>query len=183
MASRIRPVWTEARVAAPAYTVRCMPADNLAVHLAVTLAPQGSVLVVDASHEPERGYWGEVLTTAAQSRGLLGLVIDGCVRDVAALEAHAFPVFSAGLALRGAAKASGGAVGVPVTVGSVEVDPGDWVVGDRDGVAVVPSAELEQVIAAGEQRAAKESELFVRLKAGATTVELLGLDTSPVQQR
>ena len=63
MASRIRPVWTGARVAAPAYTVRCMPADNLAVHLAVTLAPQGSVLVVDASHEPERGYWGEVLTT------------------------------------------------------------------------------------------------------------------------
>jgi 4-hydroxy-4-methyl-2-oxoglutarate aldolase len=68
-----------------------------------------------------------------------------------------------------------------VTVGDVEVDPGDWVVGDRDGVAVVPGAQLEEVIVAGEQRAAKEAELFLRLKGGATTVELLDLDTSPVQ--
>ena len=141
-------------VAAPAYTARCAPADNLAVHLAVTLAPPGSVLVVDASHEPERGYWGEVLTTAAEARGLAGLVIDGCVRDTAALEAHGFPVFSAGVALRGAAKISGGVVGAPVTIGDVEVDTGDWVVGDRDGVAVVPDGRLwTEVIAAGEARA------------------------------
>lgn len=182
MGPRIRAVWPGAAVAAPAYTVRCTPADNLAVHLGVTLAPPGSVLVVDASHEPERGYWGEVLTTAAESRGIVGLVIDGCVRDGAALEAHGFPVFSAGIALRGAAKTSGGAVGAPVTIGGVEVDTGDWIVGDRDGVAVVPAAQLDEVVAAGEQRAAKEAEMFVRLKQGATTVELLGLDTSPVER-
>src|SRR3954454_24549904 len=128
MAPRIRAVWPGATVAAPAYTVRCAPADNLAVHLAVTLAPAGSVLVVDASHEPERGYWGEVLTTAAETRGLAGLVIDGCVRDTEALEAHGFPVFSAGVSLRGAAKSAGGAVGSTVRVGDVEVDPGDWIV-------------------------------------------------------
>src|SRR3954468_636965 len=121
MAPRIRAVWPGATVAAPAYTVRCAPADNLAVHLAVTLAPAGSVLVVDASHQPERGYWGEVLTTAAETRGLVGLVIDGCVRDSAALHAHGFPVFSAGLALRGASKVLGGEVGSPVTVAGVEV--------------------------------------------------------------
>jgi 4-hydroxy-4-methyl-2-oxoglutarate aldolase len=182
MAPRIKAVWLGAAVAAPAYTARCSPADNLAVHLAVTLAPAGSVLVVDASHEPERGYWGEVLTTAAEARGIVGLVIDGCVRDVAALEAHGFPVFSAGVALRGAAKTAGGAVGLPVMVGAAEVDPGDWIVGDRDGVAVVPSAQLGDVIAAGDQRAAKEAEMFARLKAGASTVELLDIDTSPVQR-
>jgi 4-hydroxy-4-methyl-2-oxoglutarate aldolase len=182
MSPRIRAVWPGATVVAPAYTVRCTPADNLAVHLGVTLAPTGSVLVVDASHEPERGYWGEVLTTGAEARGLAGLVIDGCVRDVAALEAHGFPVFSAGIALRGAAKASGGAVGVPVTVGDVEVHVGDWIVGDRDGVAVVPATQLFDVLAAGDARAAKEAELFTRLRAGSTTVELLGLDTSPVQR-
>jgi 4-hydroxy-4-methyl-2-oxoglutarate aldolase len=182
MAPRIRAVWLGATLAAPAYTVRCTPADNLAVHLGVTLAPRGSVLVVDASHEPERGYWGEVLTTAAEARGIAGLVIDGCVRDVAALEAHGFPVFSAGVALRGAAKTSGGAVGAPVTVGGVDVASGDWIVADRDGVAVVPAAQLAEVVAAGEARAKKEADLFVRLRDGATTVELLELDTSPVQQ-
>ncbi|MFL6239657.1 MAG: RraA family protein [Actinomycetes bacterium] len=182
MAPRMRPVWSGATVTAPAYTVRCAPADNLAVHLAVTLAPEGSVLVVDASHEPERGYWGEVLTTAAETRGLAGLVIDGCVRDTEALEAHGFPVFSAGVALRGAVKSAGGAVGIAVTVGDVEVDPGDWIVADRDGIAVVPLAQLTDVLAAGEARAAKEAGLFTALRAGQTTVELLGLDTSPVQQ-
>jgi 4-hydroxy-4-methyl-2-oxoglutarate aldolase len=182
MAPRIRAVWPGAALAAPAYTVRCAPADNLAVHLGVTLAPQGSVLVVDASHEPERGYWGEVLTTAAETRGLAGLVIDGCVRDVAALEAHGFAVFSAGVALRGAAKTSGGMVGASVTVGGVDVATGDWIVGDRDGVVVVPAEQLDEVIAAGQARAKKEADLFVRLREGATTVELLDLDTSPVQQ-
>ena len=182
MEPRIRAVWSGAAVAAPAYTVRCAPADNLAVHLAVTLASRGSVLVVDASHEPERGYWGEVLTTGAEGRGIAGLVVDGCVRDVAALEAHGFPVFSAGVALRGAAKTSGGAVGVAVTVGGVDVAAGDWIVGDRDGVVVVPAAQLAEVIAAGEARAKKEADLFARLRDGATTVELLDLDTSPVQQ-
>jgi 4-hydroxy-4-methyl-2-oxoglutarate aldolase len=182
MVPRIRAVWPGATVAAPAYTVRCAPADNLAVHLAVTLAPPGSVLVVDASHEPERGYWGEVLTTAAETRGLAGLVIDGCVRDTEALEVHAFPVFSAGVALRGAAKVAGGAVGVTVTVGDAEVSTGDWIVGDRDGVAVVSVAHLDELLAAGEARALKEAGLFEALRDGATTVELLGLDTSPVQR-
>src|SRR4051812_45238527 len=137
-APRLKAVWTGAQVAAPAYTARCNPADNLAIHLAVTLAPPQAVLVVDASHDPERGYWGEVLTTAAESRGITGLVIDGCVRDTAALQAHGFPVFATGVAIRGAQKVSGGAVGGHVTIAGAEVAPGDWVVGDRDGVVVVP---------------------------------------------
>ena len=116
MSPRLRPAWPGAAVAAPAYPVTLPPADNLALHAAVVRAPAGSVLVVDASSEPERGYWGEVLTTAAESRGLAGLVIDGGVRDVVALQAHAFPVFSALVALRGAVKVQGGSVGLPATV-------------------------------------------------------------------
>jgi 4-hydroxy-4-methyl-2-oxoglutarate aldolase len=181
-APRIKAVWPGARVAAPAYTARLSPADNLAIHLAVTLAPAGSVLVVDASQEPERGYWGEVLTTAAQARGLSGLVIDGCVRDVDALEAHAFPVFSAGIALRGAVKVNGGAVGVPVSVGGVSVSTGDWVVGDRDGVTVVPADSLTAVLEAAAVRTAKEQAMFAALQDGSTTVDLLSLDTSSVER-
>ena len=106
--------WSGAALAGPAYPVGCTPGDNLAVHVAITAAPAGSVLVVEVGPVPDRGYWGEVLTTAAQVAGLVGLVIDGGVRDVAALEAHRFPVFSSAIALAGASKDKPGTVGAPV---------------------------------------------------------------------
>src|SRR5579875_1152227 len=134
MHRRIKPVWPGAAVAAPAFPVRCTPGDNLAVHVAVTVAPPGSVLVVDVGQVADRGYWGEVLTTGAEAAGLAGLVIDGGVRDVAALEAHGFPVFSSTVALTGATKKERGAAGAPARVGGVVVERGDWVVGDADGV-------------------------------------------------
>jgi 4-hydroxy-4-methyl-2-oxoglutarate aldolase len=175
---RLKPAWPGAALAAPAYPVGCTPGDNLAVHVGVTTAPAGSVLVVDVGPVPDRGYWGEVLTTAAESAGLAGLVIDGGVRDVAALEAHGFPVFSSTISLPGARKDQPGTVGAPVTVGGVSVARGDWIVGDVDGVTVVPAASLEAVIAAGEAREAKEVGFFAALRAGSTTVELLSLDAS-----
>jgi len=182
MATRIKPAWPAARLAAPAYAVVCGRGDNLAVHVAVAEAPVGCALVVDAHEPSEIGYWGEVLTTAAESRGLAGLVIDGCVRDVAALAAHGFAVFCAGVALPGARKKGGGSVGGAATVGGVEVTTGDWVVGDADGVTVVPAASLDDVLTAATARAERESGMFDRLRAGATTLELLGLDPSPVSR-
>jgi 4-hydroxy-4-methyl-2-oxoglutarate aldolase len=180
---RLRPAWPGAALAAPAYPVGCTPGDNLAVHVAVTRAPQGSVLVVDVGRVADRGYWGEVLTTAAEAAGLAGLVLDGGVRDVAALEAHAFPVFSSTVALTGATKDKPGTVGAPVRVGGVLVSAGDWVVADVDGVTVVPGAALADVLAAGRAREAKEAGFFEALRAGSTTVELLGLDPSLVTER
>jgi 4-hydroxy-4-methyl-2-oxoglutarate aldolase len=175
---RLKPAWPGAALAAPAYPVRCTPGDNLAVHVAVTTSPAGSVLVVDVGPVLDRGYWGEVLTTAAEAAGLAGLVIDGGVRDVAALEAHRFPVFSSTISLPGARKDQPGTVGAPVMVGGVPVAMGDWVVGDVDGVTVVPEPSLDVVLAAGEAREAKEAGFFAALRAGATTVELLDLDAS-----
>jgi 4-hydroxy-4-methyl-2-oxoglutarate aldolase len=181
MRDRVRAGWPGARLAAPAYPVRCTTGDNLAVHVAVANAPRGCALVVDVGESRELGYWGEVLTTAAEARGIAGLVIDGGVRDVTALQAHGFPAFSTTIALPGATKQLPGTVGRPVRVGDVDVEPGDWVVGDADGVVVVPGGALEDVIAAGKARAAKEDGFFARLREGATTVELLGLDPSPVE--
>jgi len=165
--------------AGPAYTVTCAPADNLALHAAVVEAPPGSVLVV-STDPPERGYWGEVLTTGAEARGIRGLVIDGGVRDVAALEAHGFPVFSALIALVGATKVSGGQIGGAARVGGVDVETGDWIVADRDGVTVIASAELGPTMERGQSRAQKETVMFSELRGGATTVQLLGLDTTTV---
>ena len=181
MHPRIRAAWPGASLAAPAYAVSCATSDNLAVHAAVAEAPAGSALVV-AADPPERGYWGEVLTTGAEARGITGLVIDGGVRDVGALEAHRFPVFSARLALQGAVKVAGGEIGGVARVGDVDVATGDWVVCDRDGVTVVPAAALSEVVERGRARAAKEAVMFGELRAGSTTVELLDLDTTPVRR-
>ena len=156
MHPRVKPAWPGAHVAGPAYPVRCSPGDNLGIHVAVTRAPAGSVLVADMGGARDFGYWGEVLTTGAEARGIAGLVIDGCVRDGAALAGHGFPVFSTGLALPGATKEQPGSVARPVTVGDVAVEPGDWVVGDVDGVVVVPGAAVDDVLAAGRARAEKE---------------------------
>jgi 4-hydroxy-4-methyl-2-oxoglutarate aldolase len=180
MAPRVRPVWAGARLAAPAFTVRCTPGDNLGVHAGVARAPAGSALVVEVGIDRELGYWGEVLTTAAEARGLAGLVIDACVRDVAALEAHGFPVFSTGIALPGASKVLPAQVGAPAEVGGVVVRTGDWLVGDVDGVAVVAAADLDAVVASGRARAGREAEMFAALRNGSTTLELLELDETRV---
>jgi 4-hydroxy-4-methyl-2-oxoglutarate aldolase len=180
MRARIAAAWPGARIAAPALPVMCTPGDNLAIHAAVALAPAGNVLVVSVGEERELGYWGEVLTTAAQSRGVAGLVIDGCVRDIAEIERHGFPVFSTGIALPGASKRLPGAVGAVATVGDVYVYAGDWVVGDRDGVTVIAASALAQVLDDGRARAARENDYFAALRDGKTTVDLLGLDVSPI---
>jgi len=180
MSPRVRAAWPGARLAAPAFTVQCPPGDNLAIHVGVATAPAGSALVVQVDGIPERGYWGEVLSTAAEARGIAGIVIDGGLRDVDALRHHAFPAFSACIALRGAKKDAGGEVGGTVRVGDVAVQTGDWVVGDADGVVVIASGALDAVLAAGRARAEKEEGLFARLRDGATTIELLDLDATRV---
>lgn len=179
---RIKPAWPGARLAAPVYTATCPPGDNLAIHVAVAEAPAGTALVVDAHDQPERGYWGEVLTTAAEARGLVGLVIDGGVRDVSAVAAHGFPIFSALVALPGASKLGGGTVGGSIRVAGAEVSAGDWVVGDTDGVAVVAHRDLDAVLAAAWSRADKEAAMFDRLRQGSTTLDLLGLDPRSVDR-
>jgi len=178
MPPRIRPVWSGATLAAPAFPVGCTPGDNLAIHVAVARAPAGSVLVVEVGDVPGRGYWGEVLTTGAQARGLAGLVIDGGVRDVGALERLGFPVFSRTVSLPGATKSSRGTAGVATTVAGVPVASGGWVVGDVDGVVLVQRNELDGVLAAGRARATAEDGYFAALRGGATTVDLLGLDAA-----
>jgi 4-hydroxy-4-methyl-2-oxoglutarate aldolase len=182
MAPRIRPVWRGGHVSAPAFPATCTTTDNLAIHVAAAEAPAGSVLVVDVGADGARGYWGEVLTTAAEARGLKGLVIDGGVRDVDALETHGFPVFSTMVALRGATKLEPGRVGLPAEVGGVEVHAGDWIIGDVDGVTVIPASRLDEVLAAGRARAEKERHYFDELRAGRTTLQLLNLDDAPIER-
>ncbi len=177
----LRAMWRGASLAGPAFTVECGPGDNLGVHVGVASAPAGSVLAVSIPGHLRRGYWGEVLTVAATSAGLVGLVIDGTVRDIDAIERRQFPVFARGTALPGAGKLGPGSVGKQVVIGDAVVRPGDWLVGDADGVVVVPYERLEACSEAAAQRTDKESVIFSRLQNGSTTVELLGLDPAAIE--
>lgn len=173
----IRAVYPEARVCGRALTVFCHVGDNLMIHKAVSMARPGDVLVVNIRSDVNSGAWGEILTTAAEARGIAGLVIDGCVRDAEATRAHNFPIFSRGLAVGATMKKNLGLINHPITCGNITVCPGDLVVADIDGVVIVPKNRAAEVARLSEEREAKEAEMMEKLKAGVTTLELLNLNT------
>lgn len=171
----IRPIVPSLRLAGPALTVDCRPSDNLAIHYALTKAKPGDVLVVDAKGFIEAGPWGELMTLAAQKLGIVGLVIDGSVRDANSIVEMGFPTFSRGLSIKGTNKNQPGKVNVPVHIGGVMVNPGDIIVGDRDGLVVVEQSAVDEVIRLSRAREDKEKGIREGLEAGRSTVELLGL--------
>lgn len=168
----IRPVDPSLHMAGPAYTVRCHPGDNLAIHRAIAEAPEGCVLVVDAGGYTGGGHIGEIMCFACMQRGLCGLVIDGTCRDAEDIQALGFPVFSRGFNPNGTVKETVGQTGAPVVCGGVPVRPGDLVVGGRDGVAVIAQEDMQAVLERAEAIAAKEVRVLEELKQGRTTAEI-----------
>jgi len=178
LASAIKPLDPLRRLAGPALTVDAKPGDNLVIHYALTFAQPGDVLVVDAKGYTEAGPWGDILTLAAQKSGISGLVIDGAVRDGDTILKMGFPVFSRGLSIRAAQKNQPGRVNIPIICGGIGISPGDWIMGDRDGVVAIPSESVSAVIAAAKKREAAEIALRKGIEGGKSTVELLGLEAS-----
>ena len=170
----IRTVWPGAFVAGPAYPVECSPGDNLAIHVAMEKVPRGSVLVVSTDGF-NTGFWGEVLTLAAEAVGVVGLVIDGGVRDIAAPTVRRFQVFASGISMRGTIKASVPSVGKPISLAGTPVVAGDLVVADDDGVLVVPAAHVEATLVKGKARADKEAAVVEQLVQGRMTLDVWGL--------
>lgn len=170
----IHTVWPGASVAGPAYPLECSPGDNLSIHIAMEKVPRGSVLVVSTAGFVS-GYWGEVLTVAAEAADVVGLVIDGGVRDIAALTVRRFPVFSRGISMRGTIKASAPSVGQQISFAGTRVAVGDLVVADDDGVLVIPAAHVAHTLAQGQARADKEARMMQALTQGQSTLELMGL--------
>lgn len=178
-------VWPGAAFAATAFPVRCTPGDNLAIHVAVAQAPPGSALVVDVAGEAEYGYVDEILAVAARTRGVKGIVLDGCVRDIAAIARCALPVFGAGVAVREAAHEAGGSVGRQISMtaggpGPLPVRRGDWIVADDDGVVCLPRAQVSSIVARTLDSISREREIIDAVYAGESTLDLLGLDPSRV---
>lgn len=173
---QIKPVADSFAVCGPALTVHSPPGDNLWLHRALAIAEPGDVLVVNVSDAYDYGYWGEVMSTAARCRKLGGLVIDGCVRDLTLLREIGFPVFSRGLCIRGTGKDFGarGWLNAPLRIGDVVVHAGDLVVGDVDGVVVLPRESASRIIQDAHLREENEQAILRRLESGELTLDVYG---------
>ena len=172
----IKPLATGVRILGPAFTVLCHPQDNLMLHKALQLAQPGDVLVASTCGHFHAGYWGGLMATSAMAKGLAGLAIDGCVRDSAEMVQMGFPVFSRGTCIRGTTKGVLGKINHPLLFGEVLVHPGDLVLGDDDGMVVIPQAQIPQVLEASNRRVEAEEAKAGKLRQGTSSVELNKLD-------
>jgi 4-hydroxy-4-methyl-2-oxoglutarate aldolase len=171
----LRPMQEGARVGGTAVTVVCWPGDNLMIHAAVEQCGPGDIVVVTTTSPCGDGLFGELLATALIARGVRGLVIEAGVRDVDALRALGFPVWSVGVSAQGTVKATAGAVNVPIAVGGQVVRPGDAIIADDDGVVCVPRAEVAGVLDAALARVAKEEAARAAFRAGELSLDRYGL--------
>jgi 4-hydroxy-4-methyl-2-oxoglutarate aldolase len=175
MDPKIRALAPGLHMAGPAFTLRTKPGDNTGVFLAIHEAPVGSVLVIDGGGTLRVTIWGGTSTAYAQQKGLAGCVTNAGVRDLDEILESRFPVFAPGISVRGTVKDHKGWIGIPVCVGDVTVSPGDFVVGDSDGVVVVPAARVEEVAAAAVEQRRKEQDWDSRIRNGESGKAVMGL--------
>jgi regulator of RNase E activity RraA len=174
LSSRIQPR-THPQLVGRAFCARVVVGDSGSLHQALQEIPSGAVLVVDAGGFADRAVWGEVLTVVAQHRGVLGAVIDGAVRDVAAMRNRGFPIFSAAVSPAGPHKAGGGSWGGDVSCGGVIVRTGDLIVCDEDGIVAFPWEERKRISAAASATLAREEQLMAQIADGLNTAEYFGM--------
>lgn len=162
----LRAYHKEGRMAGTAFTVKTRPGDNLMVHKAIDLAEPGDVIVVDAGGDGTNAIVGEIMLRLAQRRGIAGFVIDGCIRDTEAFRKDVFPVYARGITHRGPYKDGPGEINVPVSVGGQLIHPGDIVIGDEDGIAVVPQTYAAELISLIREQQLREEEILRSIQEG-----------------
>jgi 4-hydroxy-4-methyl-2-oxoglutarate aldolase len=171
----MRAIVPGSRMAGSAVTALCAPGDNWMLHVAIELMQPGDVLVVATTSESHDGFFGDILAEFVRRIGGVGVILDTGVRDVPVLRAQAFPVWARAISAQGTVKETVGAVNVPVICSGQRIVPGDVVVGDDDGVVVVPREKAPDVLAAAGARIEKEDSMRAELTKGARTLDLLNL--------
>jgi 4-hydroxy-4-methyl-2-oxoglutarate aldolase len=172
----IKPLARGLRLLGPALPVRCHPRDNLMLHKALQVAQAGDILVATTDGYPDAGYWGGLMATSALARKLGGLAIDGCVRDSEEILRMGFPVFCRGTCVRGTTKGILGSVNLPILFGEVPVEAGDLILGDDDGLVIVPQRNIVKVLEASRKRVEAEVQKAAVLAGGVSSVEFNKLE-------
>ena len=170
----MRPIYPAARAAGTAVTIWSQAGDNLMIHAALDVCERGDLLVVTTMSDSTDGMFGELLAVSARARGVVGLVIDAGVRDVTDITALGFPVWAKAISAQGTVKATAGSVNVPVVCAGAIVRPGDVVVGDADGVVIVPRGAAAEVARLGTERVAMEQISRERLARGELGLDFYG---------
>lgn len=175
LGARMRPIREgQPKIAGPAVTAFCWPGDNLMMHRALYLAQPGDVLVVVCQAELSGAQWGDLATRYALQKGLAGVVVQGCVRDVDQVRALGFPVWSTHIWPIHPDKCGHGFVNAPVVCEGVEVRPGDLIVADGDAVICIPRDDADQVVTAALAKMRKEDEAAEKVRAGGAVWDLSG---------
>ncbi|MCM3160068.1 RraA family protein [Metabacillus litoralis] len=158
--SKLRPYHKEGKLVGTAITVKTRPGDNLLVHKAIDIAEPGDVIVVDAGGDTTNAIVGEIMLRIARRNGIAGFIIDGAIRDTKAFMEGDFPIYAAGVTHRGPYKDGPGEINVPISVDGMCVNPGDLLIGDEDGIAVIPVESAEELLIRVRQQEQKELEIF-----------------------
>jgi regulator of RNase E activity RraA len=174
--ARLRPMHDGTLLAGPALTVRTRPGDNLMVHKALGLAKPGDVIVVDAGGDLTNAIIGEIMTSYAQTRGIAGIVINGAIRDLGAIQRGSFPVYAAGVTHRGPYKDGPGVINGTIALDGMTIEAGDLIIGDEDGLLCVPYDQAEEIYRAAAAKHAAEEKTMADIAAGK-------LDTSWIDAR
>ena len=180
MAAAIKPVRSGTTLVGQARTVTSMVGDNGISHVATALLGPGEVLVIDAGGYQDVAVWGGVATRAAMARGAAGVVIDGAVRDVAEIRELGFPCYARAAVPGGPHKGFGGTIDGAIACAGCPVAPGDIVLGDDDGIVVVPFAEQAALLPICRDKLKQEEGWLAEIAAGRTMAELLGLGEAEV---
>jgi RraA family protein len=162
----MKPVWEGLHIAGPALTVKCCPADNLMLHKAISMAKPGDILVVDTGNCMEYAIMGDLMASAAVRMQVGGIVVDGCVRDIAELREKHYPIFAKGVVPAAGFKDGPGEINVSIVCGGAVVNPGDMIVGDDNGVVVIPPRLVEQIIEGTMKKLAYEKKRMEEIEAG-----------------
>ncbi len=175
--SSIRPLGQNYHLLGQARTVSVIAGDNSAIHAVLGLVEPGQVLMVDGGGHTDRALWGDILSSVAKSKNLAGIVLDGAVRDVAELRAGDMPVYASGVSPAGPTKGWGGTIDTAISCGGVAVKSGDVILGDDDGVAVIPIERVAAIKTLAEERLAFEADVLKRIANGEDTASIFAPQT------
>jgi RraA family protein len=178
--SGLRPYHKEGKLIGTAITVKTRPGDNLLVHKAIDMAEPGDVIVVDAGGDTTNAIVGEIMMQLSRKKGIAGFIIDGAIRDLAAFQNGDFPVYAKGVTHRGPYKDGPGEINVPISVDGMLVQPGDLIVGDEDGLAVVPYEFANEILQKVKAQEIREREILESIENG--TVDREWVDETLIQR-